>query len=264
MYGRQVVRRRPQARKMRRFETERPTVRAIVREGTDWAGLHWQRLPGLALALSCLVLIVFLFSDPRFFVYSSEVTGCALVPAANIYEASGADTSSIFFVAPGEVRRRLLERFPGLEEARVAVGLPAVLRIRVVERQVRFVWEAEGQTWLADAKGVILGRGSSPGGMLYIRCTEGCTAAAGQQLDPAVLEAVASLSRLLGGRLQFEYSLGHGVSWRSEQGWPVYFGTGADLPLKVAVMQSMLADLEANGIQPQFLDVSVPSRPFYR
>ncbi len=239
-------------------------MRAIVREGTDWAGLNWQRLPGLALALCCLVLIVFLFTDPRFFVYGSEVTGNALLPAANLYEASGVDTSSIFFVAPGEVRQRLRERFPGLEEARVAVGLPAVLRIHVVERQVRFVWEVAGQTWLADAKGVVLGNGPAPGGMLYVRCTEGAAPVTGQTLDPAVLDAVAGLSQLLGGRLQFEYSPRQGVSWRSEQGWPVYFGTGAELPQKVAVMQSMLTEMEAKGVQPQFLDVSVPSRPFYR
>lgn len=124
---------------MRRFETERPTVRAIVKDGTAWATLNVQRLPGLALTLGCLLLLLFLFSDPRFFVYRVQVSGSRALSAEAIYEASGADMNSIFFIAPRLVRQRLLERFPSLESVRVALSLPAQMKIHVIERQAQFV-----------------------------------------------------------------------------------------------------------------------------
>jgi len=39
---------------------------------------------------------------------------------------------------------------------------------------------------------------------------------------------------------------------------------GGDLAQKVAVMRTLSADLARQGVKPQFLDVSVPGRPFYR
>lgn len=265
MRGRTVARRRyAQARRVRRFEMERPTVRAIVQEGASWATLNTQRLPGLALALVCLFIAAFLFTDSRFFVYDAEVTGNRYVSADAVYAASGADTLSIFFVSPEAIRQRILEQLPGLADVRVAVDLPGRLCVAVTERKVQFVWEAEGQVYLADEGGTILGGAEAPMDALRIRCTEGCALAPGQALDPAVLETVSTLSGLLGAARTFEYSPVDGVCWRNGRGWLIRFGVGGDLLQKVAVMQSITADLADKGIEPQFLDVGVPSRPYYR
>jgi len=266
MPGRPVGRRRyAQARRLRRFETERPSVRAIVREGTTWAAVNVQRLPGLALMLGCLALVAFLFGDPRFYVYASQVTGNHTLSAEAVYEASGTDMHSIFFVATSAVRQRLLDRFPGLADARVSLRLPALLSIHVVERKARFVWEAGGQVFLVDERGTVIGGSEvAPPDALLIRCTEGCTSPAGQTLDPAVLDTALRLSNLLGGQRSFEYSPRFGVSWRTGQGSLVHFGVGGDLQQKVVVMRSMLAELAGSDVKPQFLDVGVPSRPYYR
>ncbi len=259
-----AARRYSQARRMRRFESERPTVRAIVREGATWATVNVQRLPGIMLAASCILLLVYLFGHPRFFVYDSEITGHRLLSPQAIYEASGVDMYSVFCIAPREVERRLLERFPGLQEARVALGLPATLRIHVVEKRVSFVWEAGGERYLADAEGTVLGTGAIVPEAILIRSADGQAMAGGQMLDRAVLDTAAALSPLLGGVRTFEYSSRYGVSWITPDGWPVHFGTGGDLEGKVAVMRSMLADMADRGITPQFLDVGVPTRPYYR
>jgi hypothetical protein len=146
----------------------------------------------------------------------------------------------------------------------VALDLPADLTIRVAERKVQFVWEAEGQSYPADERGTLLSGAEIPPDAFHIRCTEGGSLAGGQALDPAVLETVRGLSQVLGGVRAFEYSPRYGVSWRNGEGWLVRFGVGGDLAQKVAVMQSITAELADKRIEPQFLDVGVPSRPYYR
>lgn len=265
MRGRQAGRRRhAQARRRRRFEVERPTVRAVVREGASWATVNTRRLPGLVLALACLALVAFMFADTRFYVYGAEVTGNRCLATEEIYEASGADMHSVFFVAPQAVRQRLLERLPVLSDVRVSLDLPTRLRIEVVESKAQFAWEVDGQRYLADERGRVLSGAEAPPEVLHIRCTEGCAEATGGSLDRAVLDTVRDLSAVLGGARTFEYSARYGVCWRNGKGWLVRFGVGGDLQQKVAVMQGITAELVDKGIQPEFLDVGVPSRPYYR
>jgi len=242
---------------------ERPNIVAVINEGAAWTTLNVQRVPGLALAVSAFVLLMYLFASPQFFVYGADVVGTRLLSTDQVFQASGADMTSIFFLSPAAMEERLLEALPALQQVKVSLGLPAQLHIRVVEKNVRFVWEVEGQGYLADERGVIIGRGTAPDAV-HIRASEGAAPAAGQTLEVAVLDTVRGLSDLLGGARSFEYSPRQGVGWRSEQGWPVYFGLGGDLAQKVAVMRALSADLARQGVKPQFLDVSVPGRPFYR
>ncbi len=260
-----ATRRRPvQARRVRRLEMDRPNIVAVINEGAVWTTLNAQRVPGLALAVSALVLLMYLFGSSSFFVYGAEVTGANLVPAEQVYQASGAEMSSIFFLSPRAIEARLLEALPALQQAKVSLGLPASLHIRVVEKTARFVWEVAGQSYLADEKGVVIGTGVAAPDAIRIRAGEGGAPATGQTLDAAVLETAWGLSQQLPGARVFEYSSRQGIGWRTEQGWPVYFGLGGNLEQKVAVMRALSADLARQGVKPQFLDVSVPGRPFYR
>ncbi len=257
-------RRHVQARRVRRFEMERPSVVAVINEGASWTTVNAHRLPGLVLTVAALAVLCYLFVSPQFFVYEAQISGNQRLSTEQVYRASGADMNSIFFVEPRAVRERLLAGLPGLDEVRVALRLPAQVEIRVAEKQARFVWEAGGEPWLVDASGVIIGSGDAPPEAVHIRALEeGVVPGEGQALDSAVLDTAEQLSALLGART-FEYTPGQGVGWRTEQGWTVHFGVGGDLAGKVAVMRAVTAELEQNGITPQFLDVSVAGRPYYR
>jgi cell division septal protein FtsQ len=265
MPQRTVTRRRyQQARKLRRFENERPSVRAVVREGTAWTTVNVQRMPGLVVMVACVLIVGYLFLNPRFFVYEASVTGNTLLAAEPIYRAAGADSSSIFFLAPSVIEKRIVAQFPGLAEAKVALTLPGRMAIGVKERKVQYAWEAAGQTYLADERGVVLGSGQAPVDAYLIRTTEGTAPTQGQPLDVAVLETASGLSAQLGGQRSFVYTPKLGVGWRTEQGWTVYFGVGGDLAQKVAVMRTMATQLAQAGTKLQYLDVGTPSRPYYR
>ena len=263
--ARQAVRRRyTQARRMRRFENERPTMGVIVQQGATWATVNAQRLPGLALVVACLAFFGCLFGDVRFYVYGAEVSGNRLLPEQALYEASGLEGMSVFFVSTDQVRQRLLSAFPNLADVRVSLALPARASLQVSERTVAMAWEAGGQTVLTDARGNLLGSGQAPADGIVVRVWEGETFPFnGQGLDLAAVETIIGLSRALGAR-SFEYSAHMGVAWRSAEGWPVYFGIGGDIGQKVAVMNEMLDELRAKGIHPEWLNVGVPSRPYYK
>ncbi len=256
-------RRRMQARRVRRFEMERPSVVAVINEGAAWTAGNAQRVPGLALTAVALCALVYLFASPQFFVYGAQVSGNERLSAQQVYDASGTDMMSIFFVAPRAVEERLLATLPGLRQARVALQLPARIEIGVQEKRARFVWEVAGESCLADEAGVVIGTGEAPGDAVRIRVPESVVPAEGESLDRAVLATAERLSELLGVRT-FEYTTRQGIGLRTEQGWPVYFGVGDDLPQKVAVMRTVAAELAQEGVTPEFLDVSVPARPYYR
>ncbi|MGQ9681106.1 MAG: cell division protein FtsQ/DivIB [Anaerolineae bacterium] len=249
---------------MRRFEAENPSVGVIVRQSAAWATLNSQRLPGLVLTLACLAFFGCLFGDGRFYVYGAEVSGNRMLPEQVLYEASGLDGMSVFFVSREQVRQRLLSTFPNLADVHISLGLPAQVRLRVSERAVAMAWEVGGQTVLADAQGRLLGSGQAPADGIMVRVSAGGTLPlSGQSLDLAAVETIIGLSQRLGAR-SFEYSERMGVAWRSAEGWPVYFGIGGDLGQKVAVMGEMLDELRAKGAHPEWLSVAVPSRPYYK
>jgi hypothetical protein len=45
--------------------------------------------------------------------------------------------------------------------------------------------------------------------------------------------------------------------------WPVYVGSGDDLPRKIRIMQAMTAYMVSNDIQPRYIDVRWADHPVY-
>jgi len=56
----------------------------------------------------------------------------------------------------------------------------------------------------------------------------------------------------------------HGLSYQDGRGWRAYFGVGINMGLKLAIYETLVADLVSRGIQPIYIDVSDPDAPFYR
>jgi hypothetical protein len=54
-----------------------------------------------------------------------------------------------------------------------------------------------------------------------------------------------------------------GLSYQDGRGWRAYFGNGTDMNQKLAVYETIIADLSARGIQPQYVSVSNQEKPYY-
>ncbi len=54
-----------------------------------------------------------------------------------------------------------------------------------------------------------------------------------------------------------------GLSYQDGRGWRAYFGNGTDMNQKLVVYETIVADLAARGIQPQYVSVSNQEKPYY-
>lgn len=55
-----------------------------------------------------------------------------------------------------------------------------------------------------------------------------------------------------------------GLSYQDGRGWRAYFGTGRDMHQKLVVYETVVEELLARGLQPEYISVSNQEKPFYR
>jgi hypothetical protein len=63
---------------------------------------------------------------------------------------------------------------------------------------------------------------------------------------------------------QLYYRPSGGLSYQDGRGWRAYFGTGRDMHQKLVVYETIVADLLAKGLTPEYISVSNQEKPFYR
>ena len=258
--------------KNRRFETASAVVigRARVSRASRSSPALWHRLR-VALVLSLVAVVAgasWLTLDDRFYIYHADVVGVARLSPEEVFQASGLPGLHVLWVRPAGVEARLLDALPGVERAQVACGLPAECTIAVVERQPRMVWEEDGQSWWIDAEGVIFPPSPSVGG--------GETGAEGWtvrgplprdedgRLDERVRVALVELwAAGVDVPPSLTYMPARGLVFTDERGWRVILGRGSGMDRRLQVLEWLVADLEARGLTPRFVDVRFADAPYY-
>jgi hypothetical protein len=96
-------------------------------------------------------------ASPVFAVKAVEVEGAILTGDDAVRAALDLPTPApnAFTLATDVLRERLLA-LPAVADAEVSVGLPGILRVRIVEREPVLAWRGEGTLLLADRDGRIL------------------------------------------------------------------------------------------------------------
>ena len=93
------------------------------------------------------------------------------------------------------------------------------------------------------------------------------TGAGGAQMAfvPAeVLQGALQLRSLRPNIEQLYYRPAGGLSYQDGRGWRAYFGTGRDMNQKLAVYETVVAQLMERGIRPEYISVSNQYKPYYR
>jgi hypothetical protein len=111
-------------------------------------------------------------ASPVFAVKAVEVEGAILTGDDAVRAALDLPTPApnAFTLATDVLRERLLA-LPAVADAEVSVGLPGVLRVRIVEREPVLAWRGEGTLLLADRDGRILA--DATGGAAAAAAAEG-------------------------------------------------------------------------------------------
>ena len=242
---------------------------------------RWISLLLLAIVTSALVLIGV---DEHFYLTVIPVDGTVSIPAAEIVEASQLAGAHIFAVEPAAAAERVAE-VPGVINAAVSLNWPNQVLIEVQEDSPVAVWqEGENQFWVTDNGRLIPIRATVPGLLLIeseMPVAETSMTPDGEinEEDTAVTtEPQANLAfipqdiltgaehlRELRPNIEKLYYRGDsGLSYQDGRGWRVYFGTGADMNQKLVIYETIVDDLLARGLTPQYISVSNQEKPYYR
>jgi cell division protein FtsQ len=255
--------RRSRSRLGRDYEATAPKIKLSLRPVVGF----WEDQGGKALGVLLLLTLGWLtyelFATDAFYVYAARVVGNQLMPAEEIYQNSGLEGMSIFWITPTQVEATIAS-LPNIKEARVHCGLPNRVTIEVVERQPQVIWQqGEKRYWIDEEGAVLQARGDLPEATVIVDLDERLVQP-GDRVDPQVIAGAQKLRSLLPGLTTVQYASHTGISFQSEQGWPIYLGQGEDIEQKVAIMKAMLQEIAAKGIHPQFIDLRFKGSPYYR
>lgn len=249
---------------------------------------RWLSLGLLALSIYALTLIGL---DENFYLTAIPVDGVISVPATEVVQASHLAGSHIFAADPGAAAEEIMANVPGIISATVTLSWPNQVQINVTEDSPIAIWvEGSNQFWVTRTGRLIPARSQSLG-LLMIQseieietatpetAVTVSTAADGEAGDgEVVIETIMPHTRfvspeVLAGALQLKalrpnidrlfFRPSGGLSYQDGRGWRVYFGSGTDMVQKLAVYETIVDELLANGLTPQYVSVSNQEKPYY-
>jgi len=243
-----------------------PIVRPAVKLSPTALPGFWQVRGGTILSLLLLAFLGLLmgqfFTSYTFYVYQAEVRGSQFIDPEEIYRVSGLHELSTFWVNPEKVEAAILSTLPGIKEVKVTCRLPNRVTIDVVERQMKVVWEWQGNRYGVDEHGAILPLEGEWQGILRIQDLSSVAPEVRGRIDPEVIKSALELARLLPGTEAIQYSDDMGLTI-SRDGRPIYLGKG-DMADKLKIMDALLRDLAADGTQFEYVDVRFLDSPCYK
>jgi cell division protein FtsQ len=255
--------RRSRSRLGRDYEVTAPRIRLSLRPVVGFWQDHGGKALGFFLLLALGWLTYLLFATEAFYVYEARVVGNQLVPAEEIYQNSGLDEMSIFWIKPAQVEATVVS-LPNIKEAEVHCGLPDRVTIEVAERQPQIIWQQGEKRYWVDEEGTVLpARGELTEATVIVDLDERLVQP-GDRVDPQVIAGTQELRSLLPGLTTVQYASHTGISFQSEQGWPIYLGQGENIEQKVAIMNALLQEIAAKGVHPQFIDLRFKGSPYYK
>ncbi|MCB9419426.1 MAG: FtsQ-type POTRA domain-containing protein [Ardenticatenaceae bacterium] len=242
---------------------------------------RWISLLLLAIVTAALVLIGL---DENFYLTVIPVDGTVSVPASEIVEASQLAGAHIFSVEPEAAAERVAE-VPGVINAAVSLSWPNKVLIEVEEDSPVAVWqEGEQQFWVTGNGRLIPVRATVPGLLLIesempaaaapivvgSESEDGNTAVSPEPqanlafIPQDVLAGAEQLRQLRPNIEKLYYRGDSGLSYQDGRGWRVFFGTGTDMNQKLVIYETIVDDLLARGLTPQYISVSNQKKPYYR
>jgi cell division septal protein FtsQ len=260
-----------QRRQMRRRERlrrkgiapDRPEVR-VRPKGVVWVSWRW--LSGM-LTLTLIVTLYAMLNANVFMVDSIAVGEVRYLTRAQVFENADVFEKNLFQIDPTEVEERL-ESNPSIADAQVFIGWPPnMVSISVIERDPALIWEQAGFEVWVDINGIV---------MFPRQERQDLVRVVNQSETVPILGAGSRLDREhIAGALQLQqqfptidvllYDDIKGLGYRDGgpgRNWIVWFGTGTNMDLKVAMYETIVQQNFPN-IQFSEIDVSDPDYPTY-
>ena len=220
-------------------------------------------LAGIAVGLALGVWVA-LFS-PLLHVDKIQITGATHTTRSEVESASGiTTTSNLLLLSTTDVQERV-ETLPWVKSARVDRKLPGTVRIRLQERSPALMLTLESSSWMIDGHGRVLGPATQHTRLPSIGGPDLDEPQAGERIDdPAITGGLAvwrALPRSIRSRVdallaptreRISLAMGQTIG---------RYGAAVQFRAKTSVLKALLTRLRARGINPTYIDVSVPTNP---
>jgi cell division protein FtsQ len=237
----------------------------------------WRIVSGLLSGILAFTLYT-MWNSPVYQVQTVGVEGLQRLTVGDINAVANVSGKPIFAVDPDKIRSELQAAFLELSEIFVEVGIPANVKIRVIERQPVLAWQQGDQMLWIDAAGVAFPRRGGNGPPIVINAEESppspsATAGIDQAeftspsrfLPPQLVTAILALSVQAPENAQLLYTRAHGLGWKDKRGWEVYLGSDLDdIEMKLFVYEAIVKRLSKEEIQPALISVEYVHAPYYR
>lgn len=239
---------------------------------------RWISLGLLLLMIWALYLVGM---DTHFYLTVIPVEGTWSVPAVEVVTASGLAGSHIFAADPVQAAQRITE-VPGIISATVTLSWPNQVLVQVGEDAPIAIWIENGTDYWVTKSGSLIPSRVGTLGLLRIESetTGGTASDVTSPASPATetnpdMNTVPEFipTDVLAGALQLRelrpnidklyYRPASGLSYQDGRGWRAYFGTGTDMPQKLAVYETIVTDLLNRGLTPVYISVSNQEKPYY-
>jgi cell division septal protein FtsQ len=237
---------------------ERP-VQHSARRGSP----SWRVFSGL-IVLALLGVLALFFATPFLYIHSIAVGGLRYVTKEEVFALTGVANMHIFWVDPEEVRRSIL-RSPTIADATVTIGWPPnMVQVLVQEREPAVIWEQSGVSTWVDVQGRVMQQREERKDLVKIEADNNDGPLGPNVLVP--LDVVAGALQLKNLRSNIEaltYNQEKGLGYRDGRGWEAWFGTGTDMPEKLMIYETLVANLLSRNLQPLEVNVVNPDAPYY-
>jgi len=217
----------------------------------------------LLVLLVVIAAIYVLFGTDKFYVYGANISGNHVLSAAEIYQVSGIDSLSIFWVNPRTVKANI-EAMDYVKSASVSVRLPSTVRISVEERLPQVLWRSGGELWWVDSDGVFLPAKAdavATGIELQIEDVDGLPA---PQISPKIVRAAQRIHHEKPDIDHLYYQREIGLIYTNGNDWIIYVGKeDTNITAKLQVADALSKKLLNAGSAPTYIDVRDPLHAVY-
>jgi len=240
------------------------TLQSLPRPTLPRINGRWLALGAIGVVVIAAALFV-IFGD-TFYVTRVSVVGNTRTSAQEILQISEIGGEHILWVNHGEAAQRIAAGIPSIKSARVDCQLPNKCTIKVQERQPSVAWQFGGAvTWIADdgmafAAKVVNGQDLQ---LVSIEAPQGPALLPGKEADQRTVNAALAVAKALPNVRHYKYSAEHGLEFQSAAGFPVYLGLGENMADRAMLWKAVEAQLDQQGITPQFVDLRYPSAPYF-
>jgi cell division septal protein FtsQ len=238
------------------------TLEALPRLRLRQGSSKWIVMVLITLLVVSAILYVWL-SD-TFYVTRISVAGNVLTPAQEIVQISGIGGQHMFWVNHAAASERIANGIPSIKSARVDCQLPNRCVIKVQERQPSVAWRFGGAvTWIADDGMAFAAHRNTNQPRVTIDAPQGPALLPGKEADQRIVTAAVAVARALPSVRQYKYTSEHGLEFQSKAGFPVYLGLGDNMADRAMLWKAVEAELNAQGVTPQFVDLRYPVAPYF-